>query len=1313
MTTDPGQEPSRRRRIPLFVRIMIALLVMLSLAYTLFFFGLNYFGERFLRRYIKQEMARISGGLYNVDFNRLNINIVTGNITLNDLELSPDTMLYNSMKNRGAVTRALYRVSIKSLSFGRVNYLQIWSKHRINLNRIEFIRPKIGIVGFPDTVTARMNRWRVIYEDIYPLISKVFNDFHVDSITVIRGLLLTTFRQKTGRLSVGEYEFSTILRDVSVNPFSYSNRERVFYSRDIDWVIHNLQLSLADSLYFLKADQIGFSLSRSRLWGKSVSLTPNFRSARLRTSPAGDFFQMDIPDFFIEGVDLYKALVDKEVEIENVELQKVRFKIYRNSRPGIPLHGPGKKKKIRTANIYTIISGALKSVTVDSFSIKKASIEYYTSLTERNPELRIAEASLSLSDFYLDSLAHRNRKKIYYSDDLDLSLRNISMRLRDRVHFLNSDEIWLSTRKSRVGIRYSILYPDKKANLQAANGPHNLIYCLVPGLEFYGIDLRKALNDRILDFDRLEVLEPDVTYTRFRKADKTDHRFRSPKDFFREENEEVVYDLLKKYVKRIKGNTIRLLHGQAQLFHREQDTTSRIASMAFDLTMQDFLIDSLHGMNQQGYFYSRDFLLDINDLYYGLPDSSTKLTTDYLHISTADSLITARKFSFFRMSSALPSEPGKSTRPGYDYTFAANEINVMGLNHRKLFLEKVLKAGTIILEKPYLHVEAGEEVPDEIPEEDRISGKMNFPRIFEIGRFLVRNGSIFFDGREAEKVAYFSIQDVDFGVTDAVIRIPPPGVGKREIEFDSLQLSVFPVNIILADSAYTFRCNSLTAHSYPTHVIASGVSILPLKQQRTGRAQPFLISTTIGQVCIRDFYFDKAVFDKKWHIEEIELDNPKIVAQAGIPGAGRSGKIQSPEEIPVRLPLFMKLLVIGRTRINNGVLELRTDAEDQAGKITVTGIDITAEHLMIDSAVQAGPTRAPLFFCDDVSASSNGYSWVSADSMYTLSFEKFDFSTKRQFARIDTFTAVPNYSRYDFSRKLGRQTDRVEVKCPVISFEHLDFRKLIYGREFFSGKMVLQDAVIHSYRDRRVPLSRTHFPPLPAQRVRRIGIPFSIDTVMLVNGRIEYEEQTGNTPGSLFFDRMNVEMLNMTTDSGRWHTPMIITGTTYLMNKARVEATFHIPMNVANDTFSVIAYVGDMELSDINPMLSNLMPVKIRSGTISRMEIRQIRANNDVSMGSMVMHYNNINIELQNTSPGTWKKWETALKTFIINWVLPDSNPTEEGKSRHGYIYFERDKNKGFFNYVWKSTLSGVKSSFGFNTKEQKELKKADKKRRK
>jgi len=62
------------------------------------------------------------------------------------------------------------------------------------------------------------------------------------------------------------------------------------------------------------------------------------------------------------------------------------------------------------------------------------------------------------------------------------------------------------------------------------------------------------------------------------------------------------------------------------------------------------------------------------------------------------------------------------------------------------------------------------------------------------------------------------------------------------------------------------------------------------------------------------------------------------------------------------------------------------------------------------------------------------------------------------------------------------------------------------------------------------------------------------------------------------------------------------------------------------------------------------------------------------------------------------------LLTEVVNLLLSDSNPNEDGKMKHGVIYFERDPSKGFFNFVWKSILSGIKSSVGVNSKTQKEI---------
>ena len=121
-------------------------------------------------------------------------------------------------------------------------------------------------------------------------------------------------------------------------------------------------------------------------------------------------------------------------------------------------------------------------------------------------------------------------------------------------------------------------------------------------------------------------------------------------------------------------------------------------------------------------------------------------------------------------------------------------------------------------------------------------------------------------------------------------------------------------------------------------------------------------------------------------------------------------------------------------------------------------------------------------------------------------------------------------------------------------------------------------------------------------------------------------------------------------------------------------------------------------------MLSKMMPVAIKRGTATTTEIVQLNANNAKATGRMNVYYNNLAIRLFPTQPGTWNRIKTSLLTEVVSLLLPGSNPNADGKMKQGIIYFERDQTKGFFNFVWKSVLSGIKSSVGVNSKTQKEI---------
>ncbi len=1294
------------------LKIMMVLLFLLVAAAMGIFLGFNYFGERFLRKYLQEKINRSSNGLYRADFKTLHLNILTGKIVIDSFDLIPDTMQYQRLKAQGRVARSLYRIFFSSLTIDRVHFRQIYEGKRINFRQLIVERPLLSIVGFPDTVTASHSKWRVIYEDLYPAVSGFFNDFHIDSVKVRHGLLLAKFGERKGSMTTGAYEFSSVLKDVSVNPFSYYNRDRVFYSRDVDLIIHNFESQLADSLYLLKAEEVGFSLTKSILYGKKASLVPNFNSKRIREVHSGDLFRIDLPAFSIRGVDLYKAMTGRQVEISSVDLSDFFVRIYRNKpSPGVVITKKA-RKKITLAGLYSVVAKELRFLAIDSLNLKNGALEFYGNISDRTPEMRIGKVNLELNQFRLDSVSHLDQSRIFYSRAIELDLEQFSLVLRDGIHYIDASAVRVSTQESLIDVRDARIFPDRRKNLLQAGNRKNTMLVSVPRLTFSGIDLKKVFNRRILDFERLIIQEPEVFYTRLRQSKNPDPRFKTAEDFFETENEDVVYDLLKKYLWVVKGKAIDVLQGQLKISVGQNDTEIPIATTSFDLSMEQFLIDSVHGMNEQGYFYSREFTLNLQSVSIVSPDSLKNLRADRIHIATPDSLIEADNIEIYKSSGPFVFNSRIKRKQSMAFEFSLQKLRLTGLNHKKLFLEKILRANEIVLENPTLFLKTNNSLrPAGPPEEAQLIRTSKFAHTFEIGRFQVRKGTLSYDGEEDRKSSFFSLKDIDFEVTDAIVHLPDKGNHDGLIKFDSLQLKVFPLRGVIADSAYALEARSLQVHSYPADILVQGIKVTPLKSWDEAPGRKSMVSVTIPEIRLHGFFFDRAIFDNVWMLDSMAVDHPQVVVEIGQDTAklNKSG-VPVPSGY-IRMPPFMKTADVKKVSISDATAGLIVHKPGKSQSYSLKDFILEIDHFRVDSATRANPLAAPLFNSDNITFSSPGFSWSSPDSMYRYSIGRFGFSTASAGGFLDSVVVTPNFSRTDFSRISVCQADRIDMQVPGITISKVDLRKLIFQRQLVAASLRADGLIMHDYLDKRVPFDSTRRPLMPGQMIMQVKYPINIDTIAVSNGFVSYEEQTADEPGRVFFDKVNATLTGFSTLTGSttltgYPGEVELHGTMSLMGKAPAEAWFHFLTTHPRDSFTFHARIGELDLTAINPMLSKLVPASIKHGTATSTEIGQVNGNNIQAIGRMNFRYENLDVKIHPKQPGTWKSLEQSVMTGLANLFLADNNPNDDGKMKQGIIYFERDPSKGFFNFVWKSILSGLKSSVGVNSKTQKKINK-------
>jgi hypothetical protein len=474
---------------------------------------------------------------------------------------------------------------------------------------------------------------------------------------------------------------------------------------------------------------------------------------------------------------------------------------------------------------------------------------------------------------------------------------------------------------------------------------------------------------------------------------------------------------------------------------------------------------------------------------------------------------------------------------------------------------------------------------------------------------------------------------------------------------------------------------------------------------------PMLIALHIRKFQVKDFDIKGLVRERKLRIGKILLEMPEVTIYLKKIREKKKGAEPNPKMLSLPLPKGLILMKLDEIALQKGKITVINQVKSPSDTFHVPSVDVQILGILVDS-VHTGTKR--IFNADDIRVTITKLQTKTKNGMYTIKLGEVGLSTKSRHLWVKGLELVPAYNNRDFSRKLGYQMDRMEVTVGSIDLLRLSMRRLIIYRELAAEHLIVSKLVLGDYRDKRVPERKNFFPPMPHVALRNANLSIRLDTVELKDGYLAYSEQTGNSPGSLFFDKANVMALNVTNDTAlyREKKKMQVTGTLYLMGKGKLDVNLDFPFGAKNDAFIFSATLGQMSMPAVNPMLSKLAPAEILSGTIRKMVIPPVKADNNKAVGTLDLYYNDLKVNMTAKDTSTWQQLKSGVISWAANVYVNSDNPTKKGKFKPGIIYFERNKTKSIFNFLWKSTFSGIKSTIGINSDKQKELKKAKKKKK-
>ena len=336
-------------------------------------------------------------------------------------------------------------------------------------------------------------------------------------------------------------------------------------------------------------------------------------------------------------------------------------------------------------------------------------------------------------------------------------------------------------------------------------------------------------------------------------------------------------------------------------------------------------------------------------------------------------------------------------------------------------------------------------------------------------------------------------------------------------------------------------------------------------------------------------------------------------------------------------------------------------------------------------------------------------SFVTNDSLYEMKAQRLSYNYADQTFSIDSFYMIPLLDTIPFFNRHKWQTQRVNLFVPEVRLAGFDLNGWNRNGVLHFNEIFVNDMEARLHRDKSYPRDSL-IRPLLQGMLRKVKQPFIIDSLKIRNAYLYYSQKDvkSDTPGHIYLTDFNITGVNFTNVEKKDGSMAKLFVDFRLMGQGRLDGSFYFPlMESQGSQFWFTLKTEKLDLTAFNPMVENLAGLTILKGKGS-IDIPLVTANDTISMGSMLFKYRGLKISLYNRKKAKQLRGiSSPLVNFVLNdLVLRSNNPVWFRRPRVGIVYFHRNRNKSIVNFVWKSTFSGIMSTLGFNTKEQRKRRK-------
>ncbi len=322
-----------------------------------------------LQKELAELVLKTSDSLYHIEYSDFDLNIRSGNATLRDFKMVPDTNVYNKLVALKKAPDKLFILSVKKLSITNIGAREAYKNKILNIDNISIDKPDLTIISkrYDFNKTVKVGKPKTPYA----MIKSVFKQLHIDSVSLTNISLNYINKDKGGKQSSLK-NVDIGVSDIFIDSLSGDDPKRFYYTKGIDITIRDYNIKTPDSLYQVGLKKLYFSTAEKKIVLDKVAFTPRYNHADFynKKGSGGDIYNLKFKQIAINGIDLQSIFRDQFLYAETIDLGSPNIGIYSDN------SFKGKKTSKIGKDPHQALQNAPLSMNLKRINIKNAKISY-------------------------------------------------------------------------------------------------------------------------------------------------------------------------------------------------------------------------------------------------------------------------------------------------------------------------------------------------------------------------------------------------------------------------------------------------------------------------------------------------------------------------------------------------------------------------------------------------------------------------------------------------------------------------------------------------------------------------------------------------------------------------------------------------------------------------------------------------------------------------------------------------------------------------------------------------------------------------